>query len=63
MAMEAPTGIRARHVCGAKLLLVGVALAVSAGAGTQPPDFAPHQLGRSNVSRRTQNSNHARLQI
>lgn len=43
--MEAPTGIRARHVCGAKLLLVGVALAVSAGAGTQPPDFAPHQLG------------------
>ena len=43
--MEAPTGIGARCICRAKLLPVGIALAVSASAGTRPPDSAPHQLG------------------
>lgn len=40
--MEAPTGI---GLCRVKLLLVGMALAVSADTGTQPPDPAPHRLG------------------
>ena len=43
--MEEPTNIGAIRVCGAKLILVGMALAVSASAGTQPPDSAPHRLG------------------
>ena len=43
--MEGPAGIGAIRLCGAKLLLVGIALAISAGAGTHSPESAPHRLG------------------